>query len=132
MNKALATGATFIVGVAIIAGLYISGRPGEQRLLRFDAQRLQDLTWLASVISEYHKARQVLPEQLGALQAPDLLTTIPTDPASRKAYDYEIIAEDEYRLCAEFARPSRKTDHDDFWAHGAGRQCFSIPVARGN
>lgn len=132
MSKVFAVVASVAVGAAIIAGLFISGRPEEQRLLRFDEVRLQDLSRLAADIGEYYKATRELPANLEQLKRPAGLTIIPVDPLTAKTYAYEPVAADEYRLCAEFARPSGTGASQDFWQHDAGYHCFSVSVTPGN
>ena len=112
---------------AVIAGLYLSGSPGEQRLLRLDEQRVQDLRAISHNIDTYRTARDALPQDLDILVETQRLRRLPVDPVTGARYEYEIVAEDDYRLCAEFDRPSPPSAAiEDFWLHPRGRQCFAL------
>jgi hypothetical protein len=124
-NKLLAALASLAVVVAVGAGLYLGGSPGDQRLLRLDERRVQDLRTLAAAIDAHWSAGSRLPADLAQLLTAQRLRSIPTDPVSEARYEYAP-ADGQYSLCATFARPSRDAAHEDFWAHGAGRHCFAI------
>ncbi|MES2623877.1 MAG: hypothetical protein V4628_01240 [Pseudomonadota bacterium] len=125
-NKHITVVASVIVAIAVAAGLYVSGSPGEQRLLRLDEKRLSDLLQLSYAISNYWDEAERLPAGLSALVDGQRLRGVPADPESGAMYIYEPGAMDAYRLCAEFARASIQRVPDDFWAHEAGRQCFAL------
>jgi hypothetical protein len=112
--------------IAVVAGLYLSGSPGEQRLLRLDERRVSDLLRLSFTISNYWDETARLPAELAALVDGQRLRSVPKDPQSGAAYTYEIADVDSYRLCAEFARASLETVSGDFWAHPAGPHCFEL------
>jgi hypothetical protein len=116
------------VVVAVLAGLYLSGSPGEQRLLRLDERRVSDMLQLSYDISRYWEQSGRLPPELAALVDGQRLRRLPTDPQTELAYRYEIADMDSYRLCAEFSRPSIQAAPEDFWAHQAGTQCFELNV----
>src|SRR5687767_3423018 len=115
-----------IVAIAILAGLYLSGSPAEQRLLRLDERRISDLVQLSYTISNYREQSGQLPLELAVLVDGQRLRSLPADPQTGVVYAYEIADTDSYRLCAEFSRPSLQTTPDDFWAHPEGRHCFEL------
>ena len=49
------------------------------------------------------------------------------DPDTGVAYEYRVVDENHYELCATFAR-RREADRDVFWNHPAGRHCFTFDV----
>lgn len=114
-----------IVLIAVLAGLYLSGSPGEQRLLRLDERRVSDLLQLSYTINRYWDESTRLPADLAALVDGQRLRSVPKDPQSGTAYTYQITDMDSYRLCAEFARVSQ-TVTGDFWEHPAGSHCFEL------
>jgi hypothetical protein len=128
MNTArlIAIVSSVTVIIAVLAGLYLSGSPAEQRLLRLDERRVSDLLQLSSAISSYEEQSARLPAELAALVDGQRLRCVPKDPASGAAYTYEILDMDSYRLCAEFARASLQAVPEDFWAHPAGLHCFEL------
>jgi len=125
-HRAAALAAAAVFGIAIAIGLYVSGSPLEQRLLRSDRQRVDDLRGLASVISRYVMETGRLPETLDALVDGRHLTRLPRDPATREPYVYVVKGPLAFELCADFSRPSPPPMQDDFWRHGPGRACFGF------
>jgi hypothetical protein len=119
-----------VVVAAIAVGLYFSGSPAEQRLVRFDERRVEDLRSLASALSRHVVETGALPESLQALVDGRRLTRTPRDPATGEPYEYTIIGERAFELCAEFSRPSQEELYDDFWGHGRGRTCFSFDYSQ--
>ncbi len=114
------------VVAAVVAGLYVAGSPGEERLRKLDDQRVNDLRSVSRVITRYWNSNEFLPETLEVLVDGSHFSVLPIDPVSERVYGYEIHGEREYSLCAEFDRESRDRDSGDFWDHGAGRTCFRL------
>ncbi|MGD8340836.1 MAG: hypothetical protein PVH89_08640 [Gammaproteobacteria bacterium] len=117
-----------VVG-AVIAGLVISGSPREQRLLRTDDERVNDLRRVSRAIERYYRETESLPADLQTLLNGWISQEIPRDPDTGQAYGYELLDETAYRLCADFALESRPTRQPEFWEHATGRQCFSFDYA---
>jgi hypothetical protein len=80
----------------------------------------------------YFTRKQVLPASLEDITKEGAWPTPPVDPETGAPYDYRVITEKRYELCATFSRaaegdpPTWTTDQ--FWAHTAGRQCFGVDV----
>jgi hypothetical protein len=119
-----------VVVTAIAVGLYFSGSPAEQRLVRFDERRVEDLRSLASALSRHVVDTGALPERLEALVDGRRLTRTPRDPATGEPYEYTITGQRAFALCAEFSRPSQDELREDFWAHGQGRTCFAFDYSQ--
>lgn len=101
-----------IVTTAIVAGFFIIGSPQEERLRRFDEQRINDLQYLQSQIVFYWQNKKKLPENLEILRDDLRGVTVPSDPQTGESYGYEIRGPLTFALCATFSRPSlgRKVD----------------------
>jgi hypothetical protein len=125
-TRFLAIVSSITVACAVLAGLYLSGSPTEQRLLRLDERRVSDLMQLSFAIRSYQEQSAKLPTELAVLVDGQRLRSVPKDPASSVTYTYEIMGANAYRLCAEFARASLQTESEDFWAHPAGAHCFDL------
>ena len=125
-GKLIAIGASIAVATAVLAGLYLSGSPREQRLLKLDDNRINGLLQLSGAIARYWEQTRQLPPDLAILVDGQRLRSLPVDPETGAMYSYEIIDTDLYRLCAEFSNTSLKTASEDFWAHEDGRQCFEV------
>jgi hypothetical protein len=121
--------AIIVVVAAIVAGLVISGSPERQRLLRLDEQRVSDLRTLSQRLSSRYASTRELPAELAGLVDGRTLSSLPRDPESDEPYVYELPERRVFRLCAEFALASEDREPDDFWSHGAGRQCFSFDLS---
>lgn len=134
-GRRLAVIASVVVGATLVAAIAVMDSPPEQREQRLDARRVQDLQQIGNAIDIYHDRHKALPEGLAALQArmPGWKLA-PGDPASGVPYDYEVLGERSYRLCAQFDTDTATADtphgpEGDAWKHGAGRQCFNREVA---
>ena len=117
-----------VVG-GVLAGLYLSGSPSEQRLLRLDEKRSNDLSQLARSISYYRQKHDQMPESLEDLVDGQMLNSLPLDPVTGAAYLLQLTEGDSYRLCANFARPSVQMGERQFWAHPSGLHCFTFSSA---
>ena len=122
--------AVAVVVVAVGAGLYLSGSPGEQRLLRLDERRTQDLWSICAEIDGYWSRTGELPRALDdVIVGGRALSDVPVDPVTGESYEYEIAEGRGFILCADFAKASEETSRPDFWRHEAGRRCFSFAPA---
>jgi len=117
---------------AIIGGFLIVGSPAQQRALRFDEQRISDLTNIQWQIINYWQRKQVLPTTLSNLNDTLSNFVVPVDPETGKPYDYlvseaVIVQNPSFKLCASFSKDSgvnTGNDQNDLWVHVAGRVCF--------
>lgn len=119
-------GVIVIVVAAVVAGLFVSGSPTEQRRLRADDRRMNDIRQISYTIRRYYNDTERLPSDLETLVNGWASSGIPRDPETENEYRYEIVGDDSYRLCAEFARDSRPNRPPDFWTHGSGHHCYSF------
>jgi len=126
-----------VIGTALVWGFIIVGSPETARLRRLDAERIEELQAIHNAIQnlcvewEEKKAKMkgALPESLPQLAKQvsetgfyelDLL-----DPVTGETYEYRVVNETEYELCADFDTAlDRKTDM--FWNHPAGHHCFKF------
>ena len=129
-GRALALAVIVVVIAALGMGLWASGSPGTQREFRLDERRVSDLQGITAAIDRHFEVHRSLPPDLGALaEAPgSRLST--RDPVTGTAYEYEVVGERQFRVCASFAHD---TATDTFrlaapWWHGAGRHCFDRRV----
>lgn len=126
---ALALAAAAVVVAAVSIGLFIIGSPGEQRAIRLDERRVEDLRGISRSVDLYWTRQGSLPatfdevaELLGAFD-------VPVDPETSMPYEYRILEGSSYQLCAGFSRESAGGGRrltDPFWSHARGRQCFDM------
>jgi len=128
VQRVAAIGCVAVVGVAVAVGLFISGSPAEQRLLRLDEQRVNDLRQLSYAVNRRWEQLQRLPADAAGLIDGRFLSSLPIDPVSGQPYEYRVTAPQEFEVCGVFDRPSRPSLADDFWFHESGRKCFAFDV----
>jgi hypothetical protein len=144
-----------MVVVTIVGGFLIVGSPAKQRAIRFDEQRISDLSTIQYQVVNYWQAKQKLPAALADLNDPISNFTVPTDPETKAAYEYSIKSvsamspNPAFELCATFDLASQDTSGQgsynsgvtipvsypasigivgDSWAHSAGRACFDRTI----
>src|SRR5690606_1242010 len=93
-----------VVTAAIATGLYFSGPPSEQRLVRLDEQRISNLQHLSAALRRYFTETGALPAELAELVDGRRLSGLPLDPATAEPYGYTVTGAAEFELCAEFSR----------------------------
>jgi hypothetical protein len=120
-------GSVGVAAAAVVAGLLTIGSPAEQRLLRFDERRVNDLTQLAGR-AEFQWTQEKKLATSAAELVDQYLTRLPRDPATREPYEYRTTGPRAFEVCAAFERPSRPELAGDFWFHEAGRHCFAFEM----
>jgi hypothetical protein len=128
VNRIVAIASSAVVIGAIVTGLYLGGSPSEQRLVRMDERRVQDLNRLANAVQVYWQQQEELPTELNQLLDGQRLKEMPVDPASGTAYRY-IPQDDRFELCASFDRSTLDSERMAFWQHPAGEHCFAFEAA---
>jgi hypothetical protein len=124
----LRAAAVSIVAAAVIGGLMLVGPPAAERARRIDARRVDDLSAISRAVDVYHERQRRMPAALGDLAATSGPTVATTDPSSGLPYEYRVLEGNRYEICATFSDASEQRRYTDFWAHGAGRQCFQLEV----
>ena len=122
---------------SIIYGFFLLGSPAQQRLIKLDQQRISDLQNISFAINSYWQNNKKLPENLDLLKKSDLyyLNSL-QDPQTKNPYEYRILGEQLYELCANFDAPSVAGDatmptpvSQEKWDHAAGITCFEREVS---
>ncbi|MDE2172415.1 MAG: hypothetical protein KGJ33_00505 [Patescibacteria group bacterium] len=129
---------------AVIGGFVIIGSPAKQRALQFDQRRIGDLASLQSQIISYWQRTSSLPPSLQSLAGAGGYFTLPLDPETRQAYEYNLGDPTSFELCATFDLPSSANDVNGGlsnmpmpypagvtsvnWDHPAGHACFDRSI----
>ncbi|MFA6424117.1 MAG: DUF5671 domain-containing protein [Candidatus Magasanikbacteria bacterium] len=125
---------------SVVAGFFVVGTPFEQRNRRFDEQRIQDLQTIQNQILNYWTQKSELPGEV--IQLNDSISgfVVPTDPQTKLDYEYRIINQYNFELCANFVTvsdnnfntlPAYPKPFDSFnqnWSHQAERTCFNRKI----
>jgi Domain of unknown function (DUF5671) len=125
-DRSMAAISALIVVGSLISGFAFTGSPKTQRTLRADQRRTEDLYWIAGKINGNWAANgNQLPQHLDELHGVAV-----ADPVTRAAYEYRVIENSRYELCAKFALPSQAAPGASSWFHPAGRYCFALDASR--
>lgn len=138
-TKYFAWGASVIVLIVLISGFFIAGSPMQERLVRFDEQRVSDLQNIQSVITNYWQRKAMLPEKLDDLNDSIAGYAPPQDPETKNSYEYIIVDSSNliFELCAVFDKKSAgpapstapvSSPYGKNWNHEAGRVCFERTI----
>jgi hypothetical protein len=135
-----------VVIAAVVWGLYVIGSPEKARMRRFDDLRLQHMQQLQSEILSYWQAKEKLPATLSELKDDLRGVTVPADPETDAAYEYQKKGDEAFSLCADFALSSEERRlydkemsypmygpygpyvREQNWEHGSGRHCFDRTI----
>lgn len=133
-----------IVALAVVAGFFIVGSPQQERLRRFDDQRVSDLQIIQGQIIYYWQNKEKLPAILNDLKDPISGFNPGKDPQTGADYVYEVKDKLEFSLCANFNLPSLEGGKpsielptyppqyyphgDSNWDHAAGYVCFERTI----
>jgi len=99
-----------LVILGIIWSFSVIGSPKDQRNLRLDERRVQDLQSIQWQIISYYQQKEMLPISLADLSNPISSYMIPVEPEFEKGLKYEYINKGglTFDLCATFAMPMPK------------------------
>lgn len=133
---------------AVIFGLMLSGSPESARRRQFDDMRSANLQEISFAIDAYFNMNGELPDTLDALLAKGgYPVNSLKDPKTKESYEYKIIKDGKYELCAVFetdssdggaygksiARPAYPypgREGANFFEHGTGRNCFNSEAVK--
>ena len=145
-TKTIAWVTSLVILIAIIGGFFIVGSPAAQRERRFDEQRVYDLQNIQSTIAySYYTSKQKLPASLDGLRNDISGFMVPVDPQTGQSYQYRIIGQLSFELCADFKTSGQESAMSKYsmpaaiergplvqgqqnWQHGIGRVCFSRTI----
>lgn len=128
-NRLFAMVASVAVIAAVVAGLFLAGSPADERLRRLDEIRVNDLRNLNAAIDSHMRRNNFMPRDLASVVDGRQLMELPVDPESGAQYEFTQIDSGSYQLCANFSAPYSGEAELSFWAHPAGRSCFTFLVS---
>ena len=129
-GRVLAICAALVAGLAVAVSIWLNP-PSENRARAMDAERIWRLGQIERAINDYYRLRQKLPSNLEELEADnsELVRENLLDPNTGAPFGYEVVGEQDYRLCAIFERSTDVKSHPPgIRKHKAGRDCFDNKV----
>lgn len=133
-------GAFLVVVLSIVGGFFIIGTPNSARLVRFDEQKVNDLSNIQYQVVYYYQQKEELPQNLAELTDPISGYVAPKDAQTGQDYGYRVTGPLSFEVCATFNVPTRGTDRSyadpsiarhiggETWVHGAGQTCFERTI----
>lgn len=144
--KLLVWAVSFGILASIIGGFVIMGSPFTLRMKRFDERRVGDLQNIQYQIVNFYQRKGFLPANVDELKDPIAGFNIPFDPETGASYNYEKIADLNFKVCATFglesddsvntakseSRPTpinlESFPFNENWRHGKGTVCFDRKI----
>jgi len=142
LPKKIAWIAAGVIAASVIYGFSLMGSPANQRILRFDEQRVSNLQEIQNNAVGYWQQKKVLAKDLNELSM--IGYPMPKDPETGKQYEYSATGELSFRICADFKTVlkeesvSRNTPYyytqpglmtvPQYWIHGAEHTCFDTTI----
>jgi type II secretory pathway pseudopilin PulG len=129
-----------LVIVSIAWGFSVLGSPRTQQLLKYDSQKVTDLSNIKNNIENYYYDKKVLPNTLLELSNSSsyYYNKPANDPQTNQPYEYVKTMDFGYSLCAVFNKSSDDQNNlnkgypysypSGNWNHSPGRYCFSETV----
>ena len=131
-------GSLIIILAAFVTSLFIVESPLEARNRKTDQQVINDFHNIDGLVYSYYKEYEKLPDSLNILQDEyDYLDNEDIEhPVSGQEYDYNILEDNKYELCAEFLTTSEELNSrldyiadPSVWEHEAGYYCINKKVS---
>lgn len=118
-----------IVTASIVGGFLLIDSPRITRMKKQDQQSVYNLNNIKNIINSDYVSTKSLPSDLSAPKFSNMI-----DPKTNKPYEYRVISETKYELCATFELAVDSLDRNIYpmgenWDfHKSGRQCFEQDV----
>ncbi|MFA6321927.1 MAG: DUF5671 domain-containing protein [Candidatus Buchananbacteria bacterium] len=121
-----------VIVVSFVGSFFIVESPAMARKRAYDATRLNDLSTIKYSVDNYYQEYKKLPDTLDALKTNNAYLKI-VDPKSNQPYEYQVIDQITYELCANFDLSNKNitpdaTNYylgDGQFLYDAGRNCFT-------
>jgi len=125
-------GSLVIIIAVFVSALLIVESPKEARDRKLDNTTLEDFNIISDGLSDYYSKNQKLPITLEELKSEVLFVTEENlrDSDTNEAYEYNVIADKKYQLCAVFktsnidSQDVSKEFYRETWSHKIGKQCI--------
>lgn len=132
-----------LVAAVLGAGFWVVGSPADQRLIKFDQERISGLQTIQNQIIFHWSNKGELPASLDGLRDSISGFIPPLDPETGLSYGYQVKSKYDFELCANFKTNNINTGSKhgsssimprpmpimgDNWGHSQGQVCFSRSI----
>ncbi|EKD78442.1 MAG: hypothetical protein ACD_41C00347G0003, partial [uncultured bacterium] len=128
LPKIMASSVGAVLLASIIAGFFIAGTPAQQRAIRLDDQRVNQLMEIQNYILSFAQTKAKLPTDQTALEK--WSGTLPTDPVTDSAYVYTKLSDATFQLCATFAADQTEDRYGEGYYYGPYPEKIGTPGAQ--
>jgi hypothetical protein len=126
----------FMIG-ALVYGFLNGGSPWEARSKKFDQTRVANIKDIKYAIESYYMKNKSLPQDLSEIKESLYGQKNITDPETDVPYEYKIVDNYSYQLCASFSSdPPAKNSYNyltinstDLGEYKKGHHCFDITIS---
>src|SRR3989344_2938474 len=92
-----------IIVAAVVYGFTKVGSPTDARGVKFDQQRIQDISQISSAIQSYAYEKNKLPDKLADIKDFLYAKKDMVDPETKKEYEYKKGTFPNYEICSTFS-----------------------------
>lgn len=125
-----------VVFVVFVLAWFFVDSPAATRNKKIDREITNDLYEINAAVIDYYTLNDTMPADLNVLinnsEGYRLREQAVQQPNGNQYYDYEVTADDEYKVCATFLTSNLEDNTDMYYdvnyRHDAGYQCFSQKV----
>lgn len=128
-------GALTIVAAAFITSLFVVESPTATRNRRIDNAVLDNFNQIDSALYSYYADKKALPDSLDILKEeyPYITEETLTHPGTKEKYQYAVLEEKKYELCASFLTDNIEENinenyYKERWPHRSGEQCLKQTI----
>ncbi len=120
-----------VVGIGSLVGSFlIIDSPKVSKMKRMDLIKVEHLNTINANVLSFYFTNKKLP----TIEEAKIKSLF--DPETKQPYEYNVLGENEYELCANFsyAVPENEKMHaaEEWYSHLAGRQCFAKSISETN
>ncbi len=125
-----------IVLIVLPSALIFGESPMEARDRKLDQAVLNNFNMINDGINQYYSSNEKLPEDLSVLSEKIKFITSETvtDPETKTNYEYSVLSETDFELCANFRTSNLDDDNSryeyyrEIWPHEKGNQCIEKSI----
>lgn len=130
-----------VVIIVFVMSWFFVDSPTATRNKKIDNEVVSDLYSINAAVQNYYTLNDALPTDLNALMNADsgyrLSEQSLKQPSGNSYYEYQVVAADEYKICANFLTSNLDENNKMYYpsgdyGHDKGHQCFSQKVVSSN